>query len=88
MAGSYHHVVGSDGSLKKIKNLLDSLETYSGDVYECVEEMYGMIHYLANELEDTRGTKKKVPEFIEEAQKNYKLGLGMSPTERYQDVEL
>lgn len=46
MAGSYGHIVQKDGNLRYAREIVQSLET-GGDVFECVEEMYGMIWFLA-----------------------------------------
>lgn len=72
MAGSYNHVVNKDSSLRTAEQISDSLECLSGDVVEAVEEMYGMIWYLA-EGELAR---------VEEARENWRTGYAMSPTER------
>lgn len=72
MAGSYNHVVNKDSSLRTAEQINDSLECLSGDVVEAVEEMYGMIWYLA-EGELAR---------VEKARENWRTGYAMSPTER------
>lgn len=46
MAGSYHHIIDDSGNLLSPEMVVSSLET-GGDVYEAVEEMYGMIWWLA-----------------------------------------
>src|SRR4051794_19315315 len=48
MAGSYNHVVTDDGNLRSNERVLQSLEN-GGDVCEAVEEMYGMIWFLAHQ---------------------------------------
>jgi hypothetical protein len=81
MAGSYNHVI-----IKKTGNLIgnepprgapfsDMIENL-GDAYEAIEEMYGMIWYLATTLapEDKLVAKAAV----EQARKNYKEGLKRS----------
>lgn len=62
MAGSYNHCVNEDGTLdlpdlSRIENL--------GDAKEAIEEMYGMIWWLA------QGQTYAV----ESARQNYKLGI-------------
>jgi hypothetical protein len=42
MAGSYKHVVDSNGEFRGV-DLIDNL----GDAYEALEEMYDMIQYLS-----------------------------------------
>lgn len=93
MAGSYNHIVKDDGSLRGNERALGMLDCYHGDVYECIEEMYGMIWWLAAKLADdqiNQGTDYTPPhavlmkENVERARKNYRLGLEASPTQRYQ----
>lgn len=45
MAGSYRHVVDSDGSFRGT-DLIDNV----GDAHEALEEMYDMINYLADQI--------------------------------------
>jgi hypothetical protein len=68
MAGSYNHIVKKDGNLASNKHVINMLET-GGDVFEAVEEMYGMIWWLASEH---MGQEKQV---VEDARKNYREGL-------------
>ena len=69
MAGSYYHCIHREtGKLRDSSSLSQMLEN-GGDVYEAVEEMYGMIWYLAG------GDELKV----EEAQRMYRVGLQSSP---------
>jgi len=70
MAGSYNHIVEKpSGKLLVRSQALSMLECSSGDVYEALEELYGMIWYLAI------GN----PELVEIARRNYAEGLTMSP---------
>jgi hypothetical protein len=46
MAGSYNHCVAKDGQLLVNEDLIQMVENL-GDAYEALEEMYGMIWYLA-----------------------------------------
>lgn len=64
MAGSYISVTTKKGKLRNNETFVDAIENL-GDAYEAVEELYGMIWYLAN------GDPIKV----EEAHKNYRYGL-------------
>lgn len=68
MAGSYNHCVNDDGTLRSPEDLAGMLEN-GGDVWEAVEEMYGMIWHLAG------GNRAQV----EHARKNYKFGIKMAP---------
>lgn len=87
MAGSYGRVVKDDGSLQPAKKICSMLECVSGDVAEAVEEMYGMIWYLADKAArgveeswgDPEGTQNAA-DFVKDAQENYVEGLRLSPS--------
>lgn len=90
MAGSYIHVTNdTDGSLGGSKFVRGMLDT-DGDVFEAIEQMYGMIWHLAHTLaaedrfnpDDYEEMKRF---FVQEAMENYKFGLAVSPTERYKE---
>lgn len=68
MAGSYSHATTDDGRLRNESTMPIATET-QGDAYETIEEMYGMIWFLA------AGNANAV----EEARQQYKAGLEMSP---------
>lgn len=68
MAGSYKHCVNEQGQLYNNENLHDMLDTF-GDVDEAIEELYGMIWYLA----------KGDAASVEVARKHYQEGLDDSP---------
>jgi hypothetical protein len=68
MAGSYLHIVGRTGRLLSETNLPKMLEN-DGDVYEAIEEMYGMIWWLAD------GNANDV----EIARRHYLQGIQKSP---------
>jgi hypothetical protein len=68
MAGSYNHIVQKNGNLSSNSRIVNSLET-GGDVFEAVEEMYGMIWYLAGKFP---GQEKQM---VEDARKYYREGL-------------
>lgn len=72
MAGSYLHAVNSLGQLSNTVMMTVATET-QGDAYETIEEMYGMIWYLAN------GDAEKV----EEARQRYLEGLRLSPGKQH-----
>lgn len=67
MAGSYNHCVKKSGKLRR-ESFSDMIENL-GDAYEAVEEMYGMIWYLAS---GNAG-------LVEIARRSYKNGLQLSP---------
>ena len=93
MAGSYNHVTKDDGSLRQPARVLGMLEANGcGDVYEAIEEMYGMIWYLADNLmAESIGTLDKEDElrarYVEDARRNYKWGLNVSPTKRFKSQD-
>lgn len=80
MAGSYNHCVKDDGSLRTPEDMGRMLEN-GGDAYEAVEEMYGMIWFLADQL-DHLLRREPTAALVEEARKNYKFGIELSPTGR------
>lgn len=71
MSGSYGHVIQKDGNLSSNGRIVESLEN-GGDVFETVEEMYGMIWYLAGK----HLSKEKA--MVEDARKNYREGLKLA----------
>lgn len=78
MAGSYGHVTaGGDGKLLNNEQALQMLDCYHGDVYEALEEMYGMIWWLATRLEGE--FNDSAAEFVDIARAKYLEGLKMSP---------
>jgi len=77
MAGSYMHVVTNTGRLKSNERMVKSLET-GGDMFEAVEELYGMIWYLAGELVPDKEDAEAVKEAVEDARKLYQDGLKLS----------
>ena len=66
MAGSYLHTVNDEGKLRIDQSI--ACENL-GDAYETIEEMYGMIWYLAG------GNYREV----DAARQNYREGIEMSP---------
>jgi hypothetical protein len=76
MAGSYNHVVTKNGNLASNQRVVGMLEN-GGDVYEAVEEMYGMIWYLAAVLLPV-GSSLTARAAVEEARQNYKIGLRLA----------
>src|SRR3954467_1201157 len=91
MAGSYNHVVTDDGNLGSNQFVVDMLEN-GGDVFEAVEEMYGMIWYLAQgwvgfgsfPAEGGHDEKvaycEQVKRVVEQARTEYKSGIDISKT--------
>jgi hypothetical protein len=68
MAGSYRHATTGGGQLRNWRTMSIATET-GGDSFETIEEMYGMIWYLAG------GDAARV----EEARQNYLAGIDLSP---------
>jgi len=68
VAGSYLHAVTDDGKLRNPETMTIATET-QGDAYETIEEMFGMIWYLAD------GDAARV----EEARRAYRAGIERSP---------
>lgn len=68
MAGSYRHATTPKGKLRNPKTMIYATENV-GDAYETIEEMYGMIWYLAH----------GEAALVEGARKNYKVGIEWSP---------
>lgn len=67
MAGSYDHCVNSSGRLRSPSSLSGMLDT-DGDVYEAIEEFYGMVWFLA----------EGDPALVEQARQRYQRGLEMA----------
>lgn len=93
MAGSYNHVVDKQGRLLQPEDICGMLECHSGDVAEAVEEMYGMIWWLARQTEgyfsESRYANDEGPaHWVEEARRSYREGLLSSPGRRPEDEPL
>ncbi len=85
MAGSYLHCVTDSGRLRSRKSLANMLEN-GGDVHEAVEELYGMVWWLAHELaaaQQGRRLTSAPPELtrqnVEAARQRYRDGLQIAP---------
>lgn len=80
MAGSYGHVTDDEGRLLSNEDVVSMLEN-GGDVYEAVEEMYGMIWWLAYTLAEERGepTMQVQRNLVESARVDYLDGIETSP---------
>ena len=84
MAGSYRHVVDDSGALLDDEGINAMLECRSGDVVECVEEMYGMIWWLATKAEGYFAEGRwshddGAAHWVEQAREHYREGLALSP---------
>jgi len=69
MAGSYSHATTDDGKLCAPGESMSIATENQGDAYETIEEMYGMIWFLAD------GDAVAV----ERARQNWKRGIRVSP---------
>lgn len=91
MAGSYNHCVTRNGNLMSNDRMMISgaMIENLGDAYEAIEEMFGMIWWLAYKLdgpsepedlshEDRVRRYEDVKLAVEEARQNYKQGLETS----------
>lgn len=75
MAGSYNHVITKGGNLRDNESFVQMIENL-GDAYEAVEEMFGMIWWLAWQAHVALDGSAKSPEhFVERARQNYEEGL-------------
>jgi hypothetical protein len=72
MAGSYNHVVNDNGTLASNKWIAGMVEN-GGDMYETIEEMYGMIWELAASIDPIDPAPH-----VERARQQYKTGLAIS----------
>jgi hypothetical protein len=83
MAGSYKHCVTTTGNLRSNERIAKSLEN-GGDVFEAIEELFGMIWWLATqngidgEYENPSRAAVQAKVRVEEARANYKEGLERS----------
>lgn len=76
MAGSYNHVINDDGQLASNEELVARLEN-GGDVFEVIEEMFGMIWWLVfyTTFNAPADFNASTDELVEMARKQYKIGL-------------
>lgn len=87
MAGSYRHITTNKGKLRAPgRNFLDNM----GDANEALEELYGMVWWLANRLAGEQESNasvvwtdkdhaKATADLVEAARNNYQEGLAESP---------
>lgn len=78
MAGSYEHATTDDGKLRDPDTFVDMVENL-GDAYETVEEMYGMIWFLARQLELGVRPSMAKEKWVDLAKNNYQIGIERSP---------
>lgn len=75
MAGSYNHVVTDSGNLRS-PEMVDRMLENGGDVFEAVEEMYGMIWWLAHMAPD--GAPTAPEDLVKMACEQYAVGLELA----------
>lgn len=68
MAGSYNHATDDQGRLRNWQTMTIATEN-QGDAYETIEELFGMIWWLAS----------GDAELVEDARQNYRGGIELSP---------
>lgn len=78
MAGSWNHMTTKKGKLRSNESMRQMLEN-GGDVYEALEECYGMVWQLASQLDVNLGAEKGAAFYVEEAQTRWKDGISFSP---------
>jgi hypothetical protein len=74
MAGSYNHIITDQGNLVSNETFVKMIENL-GDAYEDVEEMYGMIWWLAK---PATGDVSSPEVLVEQARQNYEEGLKLA----------
>jgi hypothetical protein len=80
MAGSYNHIVTNHGNLRNNESFVQMIENL-GDAYEAVEEMYGMIWWLAHMAPDS---PTMLPaDLVELARLNYREGLELAKANKH-----
>lgn len=84
MAGSWNHTVDREtGKLLAPRDVQGMLECVSGDVSEYVEDVYGMVWWLATELAEAKGDRYEMgltaAEYIAEAHAQSDVGMKRSP---------
>lgn len=85
MAGSYLHATTKKGKLRNNESFIGMVDNL-GDAYETVEEMYGMIWWLAEQyarsLEDAQGEPEgthSTAGMVKDAQEKWAEGMRLSP---------
>jgi hypothetical protein len=80
MAGSYNHIVNNKGDLLNNERFVGMIENL-GDAYEAVEEMYGMIWWLAHMAPDSPAMLPA--DLVEMARLNYREGLELAKANKH-----
>lgn len=75
MAGSYNHAVTSKGNLRSNESFVQTIENL-GDAYEAVEEMFGMIWWMAHMAPESVAVAPE--ELVRMARQQYQTGLKLA----------
>lgn len=77
MAGSYNHCIDDNGYLLSNDEMMisEAMIENLGDAYEAIEELYGMIWFLASTFGAPAAPPSEVKVVVESARVNYKKGL-------------
>jgi hypothetical protein len=84
MAGSYKHVVNNNGNLRSNESFEQVIGNL-GDAYEAIEEMYGMIWWLAT---SNAGTSKQPEQLVRLARECYETGLNWAERNKHKRVTI
>lgn len=77
MAGSYNHCVTDAGNLASPERLAGMLDYHdTGDVFEAIEEFYGMVWWLAHMAPDSVAVTPE--ELVRMARQQYATGLKLA----------
>lgn len=79
MAGSYAHMTTDSGKLRNVGGFHGMLDT-GGDVYEAAEECFGMVHWLAKQLESFTNIPRA--DWVSQAQANHAEGLRLGGVQK------
>lgn len=85
MAG-YKDAAKENGQLRSRSEFLQLIDNW-GNTYETIEEMYGMIWFLANFIMVNKTllddqSPELTKEVVETARRQYQQGIAVSPTDR------
>lgn len=75
MAGSYNHITTEQGDLGSFEMFSDMID-HLGDAYETVEEMYGMIWFMAHMAPEAGALSPE--DLVEQARQGHALGLELA----------
>jgi hypothetical protein len=85
MAGSYNHCITRNGNLMSNDRMMitGAMIENLGDAYEAIEEMFGMIWFLAGDIQDSENVPEEalpsmIKDRVEAARQNYSAGLELS----------